>query len=966
MGAAEVGGREAGRLDRWRAGWRVSLRMARRDVRRHRGRSLLVIIMVGLPVLLLTAGSTLWFSENLDTSERLPLQLASSPGYLVDPTPQVLQQLTDPRSSWSRDGQEPPPAKPVPGYAPGREQAALERLVGARLREVTQSMGTARVAGHGSQVGVLGIDPRGAGDWFSPRATLQAGRWPTGPDEVVVTGLGIAAGLPSSGTMELRVSTGGEESATWRTVTIVGVGTGYASWGVDEVHPVEVVTLPAAGSGDRQWLVDRPAAIGWPEIQKLNEYGVGAYSRYVAEHPESVTTGFTSGTGDNELATLYVVAAASLGLLLLTSLLAGPAFAVGAARQRHTLALAASNGATRAQLRRTVLAQAFVLGVVSALSGAVLGVAGAVVATAVVHRFAPAHFFGPAQVSWRAVAIVTVAGIVSSVVAALIPSRGLGRIDIVSVLRGQSISPPLRRRVPVVGAVMAAVGVAAVSFASFRSDDRYFFVFLGGVLLIVVGALLIVPLVLALGARVAHRLPLPARMAARESGRLRGRATPTVAAIMGSAAVLVTVCVGLQADTERGARTYHPDIAVGQAIVYAGTTPADAEETTRAITSGDPSLHVLQPRRVAPPARVGDAVVRLAAVRPGCSFAETAPELLAAQTPTSTQEPTLPRCATVATETSWPGSPALVVDVDELADFAGLDATQRSALAAGAVGMLDPAEAAALPPSQATAFTGLALDQLRPLDLAVSDGKSRWFRYSVTYDANATPTIVTRHPEVVTLPVVTLSHAQWLRTVVAGYGGPGVFLPRPVADRLGIVTGPDQALVRADGPITQEQEARLRDAVQARFAEGIVRVERGYERDDTMIITLVIALIALIILVATLIATALGQAEAAPLLGTLAAVGATKRTRRALAASQAVYLALVGAVLGLLVGLAPGVAISRILTATYTDSGMDYSTVIIDVPWLQVLVPVVLVPVVAGALAWVSIRTAPVVVRRTT
>jgi putative ABC transport system permease protein len=437
---------------------------------------------------------------------------------------------------------------------------------------------------------------------------------------------------------------------------------------------------------------------------------------------------------------------------------------------------------------------------------------------------------------------------------------------------------------------------------------------------------------------------------------------------MGSAAVLVTVCVGLQADTERGARSYHPDLVEGQAIVSAGVTESDAEETAQTVRSADPSLHVLQPRRVVPPQKIGDRAVRLAAVLPGCTFAETAPELAPADAPPPPpgQQPTIPRCATISTETAWPGSPALVVDVEDFADFTGLDADQRAAFAAGAVAMLDPAEAATLPATRSTAFTGLPLEQLRPLDLTVSQGQSRWFRYSVTYDANATATLVTKQPEVVTLPVVSLTHAQWLRTVVSGYGGPGVFLPQPVADRLGIVTGPDQALVRGDGPITQEQESRLRDTVQARFAQGLVTVERGYQRDDTLIITIVIALIALIILVATLIATALSQAEAAPLLGTLAAVGATKRTRRALAASQAVYLALLGAVLGVLVGLAPGVAISRILTATYTDSGMDYSTVIIDVPWLQVLLPVVLVPLVAGALAWVSIRRAPVVVRRAT
>ena len=72
-----------------------------------------------------------------------------------------------------------------------------------------------------------------------------------------------------------------------------------------------------------------------------------------------------------------MVALGAVMLLIITALLVGPAFAVSAARQRRTLALAASNGASTAVLRRTVLAQALVLGTASALLGVLLGVAAA-------------------------------------------------------------------------------------------------------------------------------------------------------------------------------------------------------------------------------------------------------------------------------------------------------------------------------------------------------------------------------------------------------------------------------------------------------------------------------------------------------------------------------------------------------------------------------------------------------------
>ncbi|MER7072211.1 FtsX-like permease family protein [Terrabacter sp. NPDC000476] len=950
------------RLDRWRAGWRVSLRMASRDVRRHRGRSLLIVVMVGLPVLLLTAGSTLWFSEDVDAAERLPLQLGQTQGYLVDPLDVALHQLVDPRTSYGTgpDATE-PRAKVIPGYASGQEAGALGRLVGGAVHPVTLSSGTARVDDRSLRVEVMGVDASSAAAALSPKVSLESGRWARAADEVVVTDLGLAAGLPRSGSVELRMPTP-EGRSEPHSVTVVGVGTGYASWGAQDVHPVELVGLPQTGATERQWLVERATSLTWPEVERLNTYGVGAYSRHVALNPDTMVLP-PDVTLPSDSSALFVVVAASFGLLLLTTMLAGPAFAVSAARQRHSLALAASNGATRSQLRRTVLGQALVLGVLSAVVGAASGLVLGLVAASLIHGARPDHFFGPLQVSWSSVLIVTVAGITSSVVAALVPSRGLGRLDIVSVLKGQNVSAPLRRRVPVLGAALTAVGIGAVLFASYRSADAYIYVYLGGAALTVLGSLLIVPLVLSLVARIAHAMPLPARMAAREAGRHRGRATPTVAAIMGGAAVLATVCIGLQADTERGARTYTPQLVEGQGII---DTPQalSREEAREIVRAADPDLVSLTPRTLMP--RADGTTVALAAAQPGCSFAQTAPQI--AYDPNGSTSPgdALPRCATIASEAYFPGSGLVVADADELSDFAGLDDAQRRTLVGGGLAVLDPAVARALPAVTTQWQQSTPIAQLRPVDIPLDGDTSSWYLYSFKTDDTGRAVGSSVRQSRVTFPVVKLDHEQWMRVLGGGYGGVGAFLTTAAVDRLDVTTADSATLVRGRSAISQAQEGALRDALQARVPDGGFTVERGYQRQDGFILAIAIGMIALIILVATLIATALGQAEAAPLLGTLAAVGATRRTRRALAASQAVYLALVGAVLGVLVGLAPGIAISRIITATYTEGGMDFSTVIISIPWLQILAPVVLVPLVAGALAWVSIRRAPVVVRRAT
>lgn len=956
----------AGRFERWRAGWRVALRMARRDVRRHRGRSILITVMVGLPVLLLVAGSTLWYAEDLNTAERLPLQLGQSQGYLSGPDAQQFQQLLDPNSRAGGPDDKPRPAQPVPGYGPGHEATALGALVGGRVHPVTSMHGTARVDGHVSRVAVLGVDGAAASPVLAPHATLDSGRWPIRPNEVLVTPLGAAAGLPLSGTFELtRQSVDGDAVPT--TVTVVGTGQGFNSWGPQSVAPVEVITTPSLTAADMvQWLVERNSPITWPEIEQLNRYGVGVYSRYVALHPETVTVPVGNGPASDTSA-LYAVGAATLGLLLLTSLLAGPAFAVSAARQRRTLALAASNGATRPQLRRSVLAQALVLGILSSLLGAVIGVAAAVAVARIVGALKPAHFFGPLEVPWPAVAIVVTAGVVSSVIAAVVPARGLGKLDIVSILRGQSVSPRLRRRVPLVGAALAGVGEAAVLFASFQYENTYFFVFLGGVLLIVVGALFMVPLVLALGARLAQRLPLAPRMAAREAGRLRGRATPTVAAIMAGAAVLATACIALQADTVRQARSYQPVTVSGQGVLSAYSDTRTTQEVFDAVHRAEPavrllSIHGLYPR--------DDKSHSMAALRPGCSPSEVVTDSDGSAVmgrPYSDSDP-LPRCATLSSSGSEPGTALLAADLDELTAVADLTPQQRTALADGAVAVLDPVVASTLAPQTRWHSSPTAIEAMRPVDLDLVDGKATFFRYVVKQNDGEPPTVdLGGGNDRVSLPVVHLDHEQWVRLVNGGYsGGPGGIITIQTAHALGLAEAAYYTILRGDGPITAEQEGRLTDAVATISPDATLQVERGFQRSDALIIAIVIAVISLVILVATLIATALGQAEAAPLLGTLAAVGATRGTRRAMAAAQAAYLALLGALLGLAVGIAPGIAISRIITANYTDSGIDLSTVVIDIPWLQILLPVLLVPLVAATLAWVSIRRAPMVTRRAT
>lgn len=957
----------AGRFESWRGGWRVALRMARRDVRRHRGRSLLVVIMVGLPVLLLTAGSTLWFTNDLDTAERLPFQLGRTQAFISPPGPQQLRQSVDPSSGMGWDD-EPPSALPLSGWDADSgsltAEPALERLLGAELYALTSGPVTAEVDGRHSMAIVLSAD-LSRPEVLAPRLTLESGRWPADPAEVLVTVQGQERGLPTSGTLNL--TTEGPRGATGALeVKVVGTARAYDTRFAEHVEPVDIVTAEHpeglwAGNewAGRQWLVDRPEPVSWADVELLNRHGVSAYSRYVALHPETAAVSL----GDETRANLvrFVVGASGLGLLILTTLLAGPAFAVSAARQRRSLALASSNGATTAQLRRTVLAQALVLGVFSALVGAALGVASGLGAVAAVRVVRPDLVYGPIEVPWPAVALVAVAAVVSSVVAALVPSRGLGRLDIVAVLRGQSVSPRLRRRVPATGAVLTGLGTAAVTWTSFGQASYSYLVFLSGCVLLVIGALMLVPLALASVARFAHRLPLPLRVAAREAGRQRGRATPTVAAIMAGAAVLAVVAVALQADTARQARNHVQLVPPGQAVVQSGIGRLDPqladtlEQAAPEVSAV--SLHRLTDYESSTPTTL------LVAQRPGCTLVQTTARM---DGPGPDQEPSA-ACLTAASDAQLQSSSLAAANLEDLDRFLDLTPDQRSALATGALAVVDPESVRELAKPSFMWEPRPTIDLHRPVDVDAEDGRVTFASFVEERGEGDLPISPSAGDVTyVGLPVVHLSHEQWMRLVVDWYGGPAGLLTTDTAVRLGASLQVQAVLLRTPGGISEELESRLDDVLRSTSADTTVQVERGFQRDDALALLIVFGVIGLVILVATLIATALSQAENAPLLGTLAAVGATKRTRRALAGAQALYLGLLGSAIGLAVGLVPGAALARMLLTTYPDDGHVLPPSALDIPWLQVVLPLLTVPLVAGGLAWISIRRAPVVTRRAT
>jgi putative ABC transport system permease protein len=103
------------------------------------------------------------------------------------------------------------------------------------------------------------------------------------------------------------------------------------------------------------------------------------------------------------------------------------------------------------------------------------------------------------------------------------------------------------------------------------------------------------------------------------------------------------------------------------------------------------------------------------------------------------------------------------------------------------------------------------------------------------------------------------------------------------------------------------------------------------------------------------IATGLAQADARPDHATLAAVGAAPRVRRTLAACQALSIAGLGGLLGIAAGSVPGIA--------FVSAVPSFEMVL---PWGNLLLVLVGLPVLAAAVAWLFTRSRLPLDRRAT
>ena len=407
--------------------WRPSLRMARRDAVRARGRSVLVLVMIALPVLAVTAADVVIQTGQVSGDEALDRRLGQADArvsFEMDAS-RVYQSFDPDGGSLSTEccqEQATPPGLDTIATALDRDVTGLAMRSGTV--EVRTDKGIGYVEATETDLG----DPLARGMF-----ELKEGAFVPGPGEVVINpelaerGFGIGDDLEVVDGKTLTI-VGIVESTTYRDLRIAVGGPG---------------SLSVPDDYSSNWFIDA-GPVSWDDVLALNAVGATVLSRDVmldpppdSALPAEVSSGFGNSNETFAVALLVVVMA-----LIEVVLLAGPAFAVGARRQARNLALMAATGGTPRQARRVVLAGAVVLGSVGAALGAVLGIGVAWAVLPIVQRYS-GTWLGPFDVPW--LHLVGIAGVRPAQRAA---GRRRTRVDRVPPGRRRRARRPARRPRP--------------------------------------------------------------------------------------------------------------------------------------------------------------------------------------------------------------------------------------------------------------------------------------------------------------------------------------------------------------------------------------------------------------------------------------------------------------------------------------------------------------------------------------
>ncbi|KAB2372953.1 hypothetical protein F9B16_29190, partial [Actinomadura montaniterrae] len=288
----------------------AALRLARRDALRAKGRTALVVCMIGLPVMAIVALAVLYETSAWSARESLPYEIGAADARLTGAGHAPVGQTADDQEIITGPGASGGGASG--GGEPGGDDAGRPWTTPEITRRVAAAFGpSARVqpletGGHvalRTARGYRGADHIGL-DLRDPMTRgildVTGGRAPARPGEVA---LAPSLGFPIGATVQIDRS-----GTTGRVVGHVR----------DPREPGRAVALtlpgavPDAPSPRPQWLVAGAGPVTWDEVTALNRSGITVLSRAVVSDPPPgarAASGPASGPGGAAVAVVAMAVA---------------------------------------------------------------------------------------------------------------------------------------------------------------------------------------------------------------------------------------------------------------------------------------------------------------------------------------------------------------------------------------------------------------------------------------------------------------------------------------------------------------------------------------------------------------------------------------------------------------------------------------------------------------------------------
>ena len=532
---------------------RALARVARRDIVRHRARSLLVTLLVLLPVAAMVAGIAL-FRTTLTSPERQTIAYMGRAELVASGT--TAEALTE--------------------YLP--DGSVVERT----------EYGEAHLVLPGARPGVLlrALDLDGLASGI---LTVVEGRGPHGTSEVAITrAVSAVAGI----------GIGGQLSMVDRpTATVVGLVENPLNLG-DQIVVVDPEAGPLGPDDGVVWLVDLPDGVDAVAlVEASTDPETGAQDVLIQAR---TTWQLESYGGDSTSG--YILILGSLALVE-AALIASAAFAVSIRRRQRELGLLAATGATPRQLSGIVVLGAAILGLLACLGGVVLGIAGVLALSPWLDELTQRRNES-VVVDLAGIVGPVVIGFVAAIVAAIVPARTVARVPVLVALSGRRPAQATATKTFRTGlglvALAAAMTVIGATMPNAGLDGLSIGLLAGGAVLSVLGFGACGPWLLERFEGLATRLPLAGRIAFRDTARARSRNSSIVTAILASCAAAVAIGAWQTSRDAEDVAGWRPDVypdeiritgpgavAIGQELldepgVIAGTevpllVPADSE-----------------------------------------------------------------------------------------------------------------------------------------------------------------------------------------------------------------------------------------------------------------------------------------------------------------------------------------------------------------------------------------------------